>query len=67
VNDLPLEVNVGGARVRLSQAAVVEAVITAPNAKLKIQRRGSLYGCFCSDSLTTDKEVLLECVDTTGP
>jgi hypothetical protein len=67
VNDLPLELNVGGTRVRLSQAAVVEAVITAPNAKLKIQRQGELYGCFCSDELTTDKEVLLECVDTTGP
>jgi len=67
VNDLPLVLYVGGTTVRLSQAAVVEAVITAPNAKLKIQRDGALYGCFCTNQLTTDKEVLLECVDTTGP
>ncbi|HWP65439.1 MAG TPA: hypothetical protein VNO26_05955 [Candidatus Limnocylindria bacterium] len=67
VNDLPLILNVGGVRVRLSQNSIVEAAITAPNAKLKIQRGGQLYGCFCTDWLTTDKEVLLECVDTTGP
>jgi hypothetical protein len=66
-NDLPLILNVGGARVRFSQGAVIEAAITAPNAKMKMQRDGELYGCFCTDRLTTDKDVLLECVDTTGP
>ena len=39
----------------------------APTAKLKIQRQGEVHGCFCTDRLTTDKEVLLECVGTTGP
>ncbi|HWP67333.1 MAG TPA: hypothetical protein VNO26_15660 [Candidatus Limnocylindria bacterium] len=63
VNDLPLVLNVGGSLVRLSQADVVEAAITAPNAKLRIQRAGALYGCFCSAELTTDKNVRLECVE----
>lgn len=67
VDDLPLILNVGGTKVRLSQAAIVEAAITAPNAKLKIQRQGEVYGCFCTDRLTTDKEVRLECVATTLP
>ena len=67
VNDLPLILNVGGRRVRISQSVVIEAAITAPQAKLKVQRGGELYGCFCTDRLTTDKNVLLECVDTLGP
>jgi hypothetical protein len=67
LNDLPLVLTVGGLKVRVSQSAIVEAAITAPYAKLKIQRAGQIYGCFCTDRLTTDKEVLLECVDTTGP
>jgi hypothetical protein len=67
VNDLPLVLNVGGPLVRLSQGAVVEAAITAPDAKIKIQRGGAIYGCFCADKLNTDKSILLECVDTTGP
>jgi hypothetical protein len=53
---------VGGGLVRISQANVVEAVITAPNAKLRIQRSGELYGCFCADELRTDKNILMECV-----
>ena len=62
VNDLPVVMNVAGKLVRISQADVVEAIITAPNAKIKIQRAGQVYGCSCSDTLRTDKNVLLECV-----
>jgi hypothetical protein len=61
-NDLPIVLNIGGSLVRISQADVVEAIITAPNAKVRIQRSGELHGCFCSDELRTDKNVLLECV-----
>jgi carbonic anhydrase/acetyltransferase-like protein (isoleucine patch superfamily) len=66
VNDLPLILNVGGTKIKISQFAILEAAITAPLAKLKMQRQAQIYGCFCTDTLTTDKEVLLECVDTTG-
>jgi hypothetical protein len=67
VNDLPLVLNVSGSLIRLSQGAIVEAAITAPDAKIKIQRSGEIHGCFCTDKLSTDKSILLECVDTTGP
>jgi hypothetical protein len=63
VNDLPVVLNIGGSLVRISQADVVEAIITAPNAKIRIQRAGELYGCFCADELRTDKNVLMECVE----
>lgn len=62
-NHLPLVLNVAGGLVRLSKADVVEAIITAPNAKLRIQRAGELHGCFCAEDVTTDKNVLLECIE----
>jgi hypothetical protein len=65
--NLPVILNVAGKKVRISQSAVVYAAITAPNAKLKIQRDGSLFGCYCTNSSTTDKHVSLVCVDTASP
>jgi hypothetical protein len=63
VDDLPLLLNVGGSLVRVSQADVIEAIITAPAAKIRLQRASELYGCFCADELTTDKNVLLSCIE----
>ena len=65
--NLPVILNVAGRKVRISQSAVVYAAITAPNAKLKIQRDGALFGCYCTDNSTTDKNVSLVCVDTASP
>jgi hypothetical protein len=54
--------NVAGSKVRISAEAIVQAAITAPNAKVKIQRRGLLEGCFCAHQATMDKGVDLICV-----
>jgi hypothetical protein len=47
--------------VRISQSAIVEASVNVPNGKFKIQRDGTLLGCFCADLSTTDKHVTLIC------
>jgi hypothetical protein len=60
-SDLPFILNVGGTLVRISQGAVVNAVIRAPCAKIKIQRDGTVLGCTCSPILKTDKHVSLIC------
>lgn len=57
----PLILYSSGNLIRVSQAAVLNAAITAPYAKFKIQRRGELRGCLCSQKFTTDKVVTLIC------
>jgi hypothetical protein len=57
----PFIFNISGSKVRISQGSVVNAAITAPNAKLKIQRDGTIDGCTCSNSFKTDKHVTLTC------
>jgi hypothetical protein len=61
VADAPFILNIGGTLVRISQGAVVRAAITAPNAKIKLQRDGTITGCTCSKSFKTDKHVSLIC------
>jgi hypothetical protein len=58
----PIILNVGGKKVRISQSAVMKVILNAPNAKLKIQRGGTIFGCFCSDKATTDKHTSLLCL-----
>lgn len=59
----PLLLNVAGRVVRISQSAVVNAAILAPDAKVKIQRDGTLLGCYCARASTTDKHVTLICTE----
>ena len=51
----PFVLNVEGRLVRVSQGATLEAEIRAPFGKIKIQRDGTVLGCSCSDSMTSDK------------
>lgn len=57
----PLILNSSGPLVRVSQDAVLNAAVTAPYAKFKIQRDGTLRGCLCSERFSTDKHVTLLC------
>jgi len=57
----PLILNSSGSLIRISQSAVLNAAITAPYAKFKIQRRGTLLGCMCINRFSTDKETNLLC------
>jgi len=64
----PFIFNIGGTKVRISQGAVVNAAITAPNAKIKVQRDGTIDGCACADAIKTDKHTALTCDGgTLGP
>ena len=65
-DDTLLTLDVAGSKVRISQGAVVEAAITVPDGKFKIQRDGTLIGCFCADLSTTDKHVTLTCQASPG-
>jgi V8-like Glu-specific endopeptidase len=58
-------INVSSAKVRLGQAAVLEAFLSAPNALLSIGRQGVFHGTFCANSLRSDKGIMLDCVTTT--
>ena len=60
-SNAPFILNVAGKLVRISQGAVVNAAITAPNAKIKIQRDATVLGCTCSGVFKTDKHVQLVC------
>jgi hypothetical protein len=57
----PLILNSSGPLIRVSQDAVLNAAVTAPFAKFKIQRDGTLRGCLCSERFSTDKHVTLLC------
>jgi hypothetical protein len=57
----PFILNVSGRLVRISQGTVVNASINAPNAKIKIQRDGTIVGCTCSSAFKTDKHITLLC------
>jgi hypothetical protein len=53
--------NVGGRSVKFAHDAVVEAIVTAPNARIKFGRESFFSGCFCADTAGTDKHITLEC------
>lgn len=56
-----IKVNVAGKKVRVSQSAVANAKISAPNAKSQFGRDSMLLGCFCAGSGRSDKHITLEC------
>lgn len=51
----PFVLNSEGTMVRLSQGSVLEAEVRAPFAKIKMQRAAFIFGCSCSNSMSTDK------------
>jgi len=57
----PIILNSSGPLVRVSQDAVLNAAVTAPYAKFKIQRDGTLRGCLCVERFSTDKHTTLLC------
>jgi hypothetical protein len=63
----PFVLNSEGSLVRLSQSAVLEAEVRAPNAKIKQQRAAFIRGCSCSESLTTDKHHGNVCEESGSP
>lgn len=57
----PMLVNVAGKKVRVSQGAVANAAIRAPNAAGQFGRDSTVIGCFCTDQTRTDKHITLIC------
>ena len=63
---LPI-VNIGGTSVRIGAQAEITAVLSAPNATMKLGRNARLQGNFCVDSTRSDKGIIIECPPITGP
>jgi hypothetical protein len=64
VPNAPLIVaQVAGKRVKFAHDALVEAIVTAPIARIQFGRESYFFGCFCTDRASTDKHITLECVD----
>lgn len=57
----PIVMNVRGHKVRFSQNAVGEVILTAPFAKITLGRDSLVRGCFCVDTARTDKHITLVC------
>jgi hypothetical protein len=55
------QLNVGGRLVRLTLSTVTRAMVTAPNAQIRIGRGANVQGGFCVDTAQTDKRIMLEC------
>ncbi len=58
----PVVLNVQGRTVRLSQNAVANAAVVAPDARISFGRNASLFGCFCTDRAKSDKRISLICL-----
>jgi hypothetical protein len=63
---LPI-INVGGTFVRIGARTEIQAILSAPNATMRLGRHASLQGNFCVDTLRSDKGVTIECPPVTGP
>jgi hypothetical protein len=62
INGAPIiDTYVTGRTVRISQKAVAQARIIAPNAKAAFGRDAALDGCYCSDRSKSDKHITLTC------
>jgi hypothetical protein len=61
----PVQVNVAGRRVRVSNNAVATAAVVAPDAQISLGRDADLLGCFCVDRAKSDKGIILDCTGTT--
>ena len=64
VTPLPL-VNVGGRRIHVGRDATIEAHLSAPKGRVKLERRARLVGNLCADRVVGDKGVYLACADGT--
>lgn len=60
----PMQLNVGGRKVRISQGAVLEAAVVAPNAQISLGRSSVIDGCFCADRGKSDKDIRLQCSES---
>lgn len=57
----PLLVNVAGTRIKFTQNAVVRALVSAPNAQIRLGRSATVDGQLCLGSIKTDKQITLQC------
>jgi len=57
----PIRVNSTGTYLRISAAAVANAAIVAPAARITFGRDAFLLGCFCTDRAGSDKDIALAC------
>ncbi len=53
--------NSGGHQLRLGAGTVVDAFVSAPNARMSMGRAARLAGTFCVDRLNTDHSIVLQC------
>jgi hypothetical protein len=54
-------INVSGSYMRVSQGALLDAFVVAPNALLTLGRESTLIGTFCVSTSHSDKHVHLDC------
>jgi hypothetical protein len=59
---MPLIMNVGGAKFRVSNDAQIDAAITAPMARMKLKQYGRINGCVCTGLMKTASNTDLVCV-----
>jgi hypothetical protein len=62
---LPI-VNVGGTFVRVGARGDISAILSAPNALMRLGTHASLHGTFCVDSNRADKGITLDCPPGNG-
>jgi hypothetical protein len=61
----PVQVNVAGRRVRVSNSATARVAFVAPNAQISFGRDARLAGCFCVDRAKSDKGITLDTTPST--
>jgi hypothetical protein len=58
-------INAAGLAVRVGAGAVLEGLVSAPNAAFSSGRSARLLGAFCVDGSRSDKSVTLTCPPST--
>jgi hypothetical protein len=59
------DLNVDGRLVRVSQAGVLHAFVSAPNALISVGRSGNITGSFCAATSRSDRSITLNCEGST--
>jgi hypothetical protein len=54
--------DVGGSRLKVGAQSVLEARVSAPNARMSLGRSSRIAGTFCALKLNTDANAVVECV-----
>ncbi|HEV7730723.1 MAG TPA: choice-of-anchor P family protein [Candidatus Binatia bacterium] len=54
-------IRVGGHQVRLGAGTAMEALLSAPDARMSMGRASRVAGTFCVDKLNTDHSIVLQC------